>query len=1052
MRFTIGQRVKRRSDNRIGYIIEAKKGNPPTYRVAFDSAQNPVWVPESALIAADDSLSARLQDPDKWDDPEDYWLYQQALGASASSDDSPGTLRAQRLAVLPHQIVTAARVIQAPTARFILADEVGLGKTIEAGLILQELLERGIGRRVLILTPASLTHQWEFELRTKFNDHFDLMDTVAEKALARKAANPWTLVDRVIASAPWVVRDTGRASNILTAGWDVVIVDEAHHARSHTQLGAVMHGLAHSTPSILLLTASPIQLGYEDLHDLLSLVDPIVPRRWPTREEFRDWFSTRATALRDVFRSLQQSAMMHLQQWNQCSIKERHTTIQRVRSLMGRFRDLDPHYPPLILYPDQDARDLNDEQWLETLSDPAIRRRVLTFMADDPIIPTRRVIRHRKRDLQLLTVPREVKLQDVFYRPSERRLYDFVTNYVYREARHWSGTKAWEPWAFLLVVWQKLLTSSTSALAAAFERRLDRLNRIIGDNEYFADISDDEDTLDKHLSQPIPALNNHAEREFLEEALRLIAAVQAEGPDSKAQRVLDDVRTILAKNPMEKIVIFTQFLKTQSMLLMLMRDTGIRAVPFHGKLTTEEKEAAIIQFRDEGAVLISTESGGEGRNLQFAHIILNFDLPWNPMRIEQRIGRVDRIGQDRPVQIHNYRLFKEFGNPTLDERILTLLHERLDCFQSALGPLDPIIGDDLEKTIRETWLVQGEEAIEALGAQLEVRRKQLWEQAHDSLREVLFMDPRMFDWDVPTADAGSHDHSGSTTLYELMKRFFARYPGKSSGTQVWSQDGDRITIHLPDAFRERHRDLRESYWGTFTRTAAQQHEEWDLFGIGHPLVDAVLHDCQTVGRDDRGTVTARRVEVPDLKGRWVLESTFRFTFAGLEHYETSRCIRIAWPSQNPLSDLENVAIDSAAFKPCPPSQIPSDLWGDIALLNEIAHEHAFQHRADWQKVCHHRQTQRLEGRRAWHRTRFDTDRYILEHRLQEETQWLALNRNSTDPGIRRIFPAREGQVHQLKRDLDALLQRYKEYEKRLDNWQEAEVDMQCVSLALITGM
>ncbi len=1031
MKFERGETVRTREG--VGVIVRTRSGVSPTYEVFFDGKRQ-AWFPEEALHRPN-VLIDRIRAPEQWDELEDYWLQRQALDVRrAVSEDLLPVGSQARLTVLPHQIATVARVVHAPTARFILADEVGLGKTIEAGLILQELRVRGIGNRVLIVTPASLTRQWEFELRTKFNDTFRIMDVHGEKW---SGGNPWSEYDRVVASAAWLVHDDRRKQHVLAAPWDVLVVDEAHHARSHTQLGKLVKELAQKTPSVLLLTASPLQLGYEDLYDVLALVDPLVTTRWPTSNAFSEWYEDNRISLA-WSRKWQNDCHAKVRRWNESSTEDKTYVEFWVKQVGGWFQKFKMQVPLDMVIPSDDA----DTTWMETMNASAARRQVDWYIQDNPMFPTRRVIRHRKRELSVDTAQRTVRMHDVYYRESERAIYDWVTDYVQNVARHLAQPTG--PVAFLLIIWQKLLTSSTNALAAAFRKRLNQLDQQLSLEKYLADIMENADDEEAGDYDDVPA-GKTAEREFLTEALRRIENSQREGPDTKVEQWLMDVTQLLAADASTRIVVFTQFLHTQDLLMRALQSRGIVCVAFHGGLSGDDKEAAVRKFRNEASVLVSTESGGEGRNLQFAHIVMNYDLPWNPMRIEQRIGRVDRIGQRRPIEVHNYRVWKESDRLTLDGRILDLLHQRLDCFQAALGPLDPILGDTIEERLRQTWLTEGEAGIDAMQEDL----SRLRQQAEEHSRDDLLTGP----YAIGSLDAAAEpqDQHVEQVLAPLMRRFFDRFPGRASGPQVWMEHRDAMTIHLPDAFARRHPALKETYRGTFSQDLAQTREDLDLFRIGHPLVETVLEEClTTLHPGDAGCVTVIRATGTGVPAdQWLCELLVQYTFTGFLTFETSQRIRLAWPQNTTISDPQAHALDQAVLKAAEYRDVPPALWEDLEGLYAMAYKTAETHRNNWETGCRDRQSPKIQGWLEWHEAQYRTKERELTSQLEQLEKQLTQHRQSADPKQRQIIPAEQGRVDHLQKELAQLKQAQEAKKAEAEAWKDTEAQMTPVGLSLV---
>src|SRR5438445_1946582 len=420
----------------------------------------------------------------------------------------------------PHQERTCLRVLQEMRGRAILADEVGLGKTIEAGLVLKEYAIRGLVRRALILTPASLTGQWREEMESKFDLPFAVLRSLGD----------WEDRPYLIASIDLAKRGPHRLS-AQSRPWDLVIVDEAHRLKNRLSVNwRFVAGL--SKKYMLLLTATPVQNDMDELFNLVSLLKP--------------------------------GAL--------------HTYDRFVERYVGSADGRVPAHVP----------ELRDR-----LRDVMVRNR---------------------RGIAFTLPPRRVHRLPVRLSPRERRLYDDVTEFV-RDA-YWSvsGRMSWAA-RLTLIVLQREIGSSTFAVA---------------------------ETLNRLTQSPLFGSAERGRLEALRDDARAIPS------NVKADRLAGFLRS-----SDEKALVFTQYLRTMQYLKGVLERDGHRVVVYHGGLQPAAKDAAVRSFRGDGQIFLSTEAGGEGRNLQFARTVVNYDLPWNPLRIEQRIGRVHRLGQEREVHVVN---------------------------------------------------------------------------------------------------------------------------------------------------------------------------------------------------------------------------------------------------------------------------------------------------------------------------------------------------------------------------------------------------------------
>ncbi len=489
---------------------------------------------------------------------------------------------------LPHQLAALRRAIAAEHPRLLLADEVGLGKTIEAGLMMRELKLRGRVRRTLVVAPTGLTGQWRDELLTHFGESFHILTPADFPALRRQGGddNLWRRFPQVICSldavkpmegrrgwnAEQVARyNAERLDDLANAGWDLVIFDEAHRLAGNSETVAryqLARTLADAVPALLLLSATPHSGKTDAFRRLLSLLDP---RAFPEAAE-----------------------------------------VSQARVA-----------PFVVRTPKREATDATGA--------PLFR-------------------------------PRQTRLLPVVWGPRhtlQRALYDAVSDYV-REGYNAARRERRLGVGFLLVLMQRLVSSSTRAIREALERRLavvcaDGAAALPRDLGQFAEVWDEldgEGQLDQVLTQ-IQALRG--ERQEVETLLSLARRCEAASSDARAEALLDQIYQLqqARNNPQVKVLIFTEFTATQAMLHDLLTARGFTVALLNGAMPRQEREAAQRAFAQTTQILISTDAGGEGLNLQFCSVVVNYDLPWNPMRIEQRIGRVDRIGQTQPVQAVN---------------------------------------------------------------------------------------------------------------------------------------------------------------------------------------------------------------------------------------------------------------------------------------------------------------------------------------------------------------------------------------------------------------
>ena len=513
---------------------------------------------------------------------------------------------------LPHQLHVLNRVMERNTIRYILADEVGLGKTIEAGMVIKELKARGLIQRILVVCPTGLVTQWASEMQEKFHEKFHVIlpsdfDTIRRLTDSDdvygqydQVISPMDSIKPLEKRAGWTDEkvekyNEERIYSIINSGWDLVIIDEAHRVAGSTgevaryKLG---HLLSQASPYLLLLSATPHNGKTEPFLRLIRLLD---------EEAFPNAKSI---------------------------VKEQVA-------------------PYLIRTEKREAIDNNGNK----------------------------LFKNRITHLVLLNWDERHTFQ--------RDLYQLVTSYVsktYNKALR--NRKKNMCLIFLLIIMQRMVTSSTAAVRQSLERRLavlknqaTKLSSLTEEDIADLDIEDG-------VEEALEAISLDTEEEIAELEHIISVAKQAEfqHPDVKVEKLLSTIDEILSEDPNQKIIIFTEFVATQEYLQRLLVGRDYTVSILNGSMSIEERNDALREFRDHSNIFISTDAGGEGLNLQFSNIIINYDLPWNPMKIEQRCGRADRIGQTRDVQIYNFII-----EDTVENRVRQVLEEKLSVILKEIG-------------------------------------------------------------------------------------------------------------------------------------------------------------------------------------------------------------------------------------------------------------------------------------------------------------------------------------------------------------------------------
>ncbi len=573
--------------------------------------------------------------------------------------------RASRTQFEPYQFKPALKFLNNPDQRLLIADEVGLGKTIEAGIIFLELQARLESLpRVLVVCPAGLRQKWYDELRSRFDEIFTILESVDH---VRRFLDDYQRTNGLIPLKGIVSLELIRREEFAEAlaeqrvHFDLVILDEAHHCKNpETLSNNVASVLCDNADAMLLLTATPLQLGYEDLYYLFQV---LLPGEFDNLEAFRlrlepNQFINRASKILDDRTST-------VAQRAEAALRE----LQKVESTAERQRFLNnPYYAEikkLLLRHDLSEADLIAAQ--RQLSD-------LNTLA--PIFT-----RTRRREVQMQAPKRKAFKLSVHFTPEERQFYESVIKFV-RDHFLRTGSGLAPSWAVMIRERQ-----AASCISAVREHLVKELA-----GKYITSLEDEtllQGIVDEGLDTKLPASLRNSAR-------NLVEAAQAVGDtDTKFDVFLNALRELLGEKPSTKLVLFSFFRNTLEYLYRRLRELGYGVLMIHGGHSVTERQAIMDEFRtqSEKKILLSSEVGAEGLDFQFCDTLVNYDLPWNPMKVEQRIGRIDRFGQQSPV-IRIYNLVIE---DSIEERIFMRLYERIGIFEQAIGDLEAILGEEIRE-------------------------------------------------------------------------------------------------------------------------------------------------------------------------------------------------------------------------------------------------------------------------------------------------------------------------------------------------------------------
>jgi len=668
-RSSLSRRVCLVSDpTRIGVLTgrEQMRRNRRLLQVQFPDTLN--WIPESQIQFLSERLSPLdMLESKRLGRPIDLRRTLTHVKLSGRLADVIYSMEATNTDFYAYQFKPVIKILESPSNGILIADEVGLGKTIEAGLIWTELRSRFDMRRLVVLCPAALREKWRRELSTKIGVTAHICD--ARQTLdwlqdPEAGARGFAIVASIQGLRPvkeWEDERSKRATAELARFLqsmesedhllDLLVIDEAHHLRNsetqNNELGRLFRKVSAYTT---LLTATPIHNRNDDLFALLQILDP-------------DTF-TRQDVLSQVLSA------------NAPLVKARDLVltpnfdIQQLRALIEEARS----HP--LLSSNRQLSMVEESELNETLLEVREARSRLAYRLETVNLLAHVVTRTRKRDVNEWRVIREPIPEFADLAPIEERFYQLVTEVVIKYASERNANER-----FLLAQPQRQMSSSMAAALRCWQRRLIELEETeaTGDDE----VDDQTRTsLGPLATEIVSRSHNYVELNLLIEA------------DTKYRRFREVVRSYLSDFPTEKIVVFSTFRATLEYLSERLTQDGVSSITLMGGQSLP-KDDIITQFRNPSGpcVLLSSEVGGEGVDLQFSRVVINYDLPWNPMRLEQRIGRVDRLGQgaDR-VFIWNMLLAN-----TIDARIYQRLFEKLELCQTALGDFEAILGDEIRR-------------------------------------------------------------------------------------------------------------------------------------------------------------------------------------------------------------------------------------------------------------------------------------------------------------------------------------------------------------------
>ena len=755
-------------------------------------AHNPALPPPAPAPESDDTPPPAPDDtaapePDDTAERDDLW---RRIYAALAED--PATTAATISAQLwPHQEnFRQQRVVQSDQDRLLIADEVGLGKTLQAGILLKTRLNQGRLQRLLILAPKAACRQWQEELRRKFNLRIPLLERAGggmtlqhpDGTMEPAPEPPWAAPQAIVSYA-WLRR---HAAAFLASApdYDLVVVDEAHHARfeevNHPQRRQpneylkLLRRLADRTRGLLLLTATPMQINEVELWALLQLLQP---EGWD-EDQFRRFYD-----------------------------ESRELTPQWWRTLRDWYRELTPRPagPPAdrierLLWSDNEMF-VDAQLTPELMQESAARMRRQAPPKGRMSRHTRELLRHyRQAGLIALTVPqRQVRARAIQMNPAERILYDEIDDLV---RQCYAGHPALNRPAlgFIMTTYRKRLGSSPYAYAQTLRNHLARRENEREEWRFLAAATAEElDGADPDAALPGAALSPH-QRELLADTAD--RAMQLRPADTKYRALLEELAQLAAAGH-RKIILFTQFRDTQLYLQGRLTQAGHEVTCISGQDATDggppREERINRLLAAERGLLLCTETAAESLNLQFCTAMVNYDIPWNPMTLEQRIGRIDRIGQQR----ESVAIIHLFYADTAEYDAYQAMEERLHAIQDNVGAYRPILQSGLERIIREAPSGPGRQS--AIAAEID-------KLATLPILNLDLLNSEITPLPAPRPQIGMDDLTYILNNPRLLPEGWTAAPAGAKHWQVTRPD-DTVSIVTTDRAAHEYAAARVEWWG-----------------------------------------------------------------------------------------------------------------------------------------------------------------------------------------------------------------------------------------------
>lgn len=815
--FNSGQQVMYDYDNRIGTITGLRHGD--RWQVKFNDGEN-MYIPGSKLtiIVENDMFSSFAAGRFQGIDDLKRIVYRYRLSGELTnilySMSNGATI------FMPHQFIPVAKFLESYTDRLLIADEVGLGKTIESMYLWEELRVRKNAKRLLIVVPAILRFKWKADLQKYFGidaqivsaqnseNGTSLLDYVKDSIMYPQKESFSLIVSLEGLRIAEKIKDLLEQNRDVRKLFDLVVIDEAHYLRnSNTKSFETGELLRDVAEGFLLLSATPIQTGSENFYNLLRLLSD---------EEFHDK-SAFEWQLAENYPLVKLTSALD---WD--------NNIQTVEKLLQDARRSKAYSN------DADLIDLSSN--LPAVMGSTQKRIEMIEKLKRKYFYDGFITRTRKRDVIENRTERKVASINYPLSPVGRDFYERVTFYLKSK-----GDKANAFNNFGLIMRQRQLTSCMPAALDSWRAGSgeDRLY----DDEFsvFAEEYSGKAATDCSVNMP---------------AFPEIDLENLVNNDTKLHRVMRMVKNLIRDNPNEKIVVFSFFRGTVDYLYRQFLSNDIRAIKILGGMKDVEKVENLNRFRNSNInVLVSTEVASEGIDLQFSKYEVNYDLPWNPMRLEQRIGRLDRIGQESPT----IYIFNAFCEDTIEDRILSRLYERIQIFKDTIGDLEEVVGDVIQDIEMDVFLnnYQSDEDVQRKARQVEQAIENKKRITTDlEIKSGMFSLYQDF---ILSNIKKAHDSYRRITpgelIYTVRDFLNSRYPGSTVNParmkdtaviKLSQQARDGLQLYIRHAGAQTNTSLcnaREETlccFGNINEDATNKQIRHEIININHPLIKWIL--------------------------------------------------------------------------------------------------------------------------------------------------------------------------------------------------------------------